>query len=65
MVSEGHIYVLVPMFCVVQWLDYLTGDQKVTGSIPVRDSEVFLREELESVRIKNIKTTKLLQLHHW
>ena len=28
-------------FMHMQWLEHLTGDQKVIGSIPVRDSERF------------------------
>ena len=33
--------VFVAWVFVAQWLERLTGDQKVMGSIPIRDSESF------------------------
>ena len=32
---------------VAQWVEHLSGNQKVVGSIPIRDSEFFLGIQLE------------------
>ena len=42
--------------------DYIYELVRLDGTIGTQ--KVFLREYLESVRIKNIITTKLPQLHH-
>ena len=36
-VERGNMTLLATSFLVVQWLEYLTSAQKVTGLIPVRD----------------------------
>ena len=34
---------------VAQWVERLTGNQRVMGSIPIRDSEVFFYENKKLV----------------
>ena len=57
--------IFVAWVFVAQWLQRLTGDQKVIWiRFPSGTQKVFLREQLKSVRIKNI-ITKLPQTHHF
>ena len=41
---------------VAQWVERLTGNERVMGSIPISDSEVFLLRK-RSLRLKNISFT--------